>query len=130
VLDFTRILSGPYRSLLLSDLGAEVVKAERDLNENNTRAWGSPFLDEDNGISTYFASRNRDKRSISVELTTSEGSRLFVRLLSEKDMVIENFHSGAAANLGLDTDRRNAIGPDLQSELAQGVSEVPSDSET
>lgn len=86
VLDFTRILSGPYCSLLLSDLGAEVVKVERAPHGDDTRAWGPPFLDEENGISTYFAALNRGKRSISLDLTTPEGRRLLERLVPDVDV--------------------------------------------
>ena len=68
VLDLTRILSGPYASMLLADLGAEVVKVERPGSGDDTRSWGPPFLD---GMSTYFAAVNRGKRSVAIDLRTS-----------------------------------------------------------
>lgn len=120
VLDFTRILSGPYCSLLLSDLGAEVVKVERAPNGDDTRAWGPPFLDEENGISTYFAALNRGKQSISLDLTNSEGRRLLEGLVPEVDVVIENFRPGAAANLGMDHASLSALNPALVSSSISG----------
>lgn len=115
ILDFTRILSGPYCSLLLSDLGAEVIKVERSPHGDDTRSWGPPFLDEEHGISTYFAALNRGKRSISLDLTIPQGRRLLERLVPEVDVVIENFRPGAAENLGLDHDSLSGLNPAIVS---------------
>lgn len=115
VLDFTRILSGPYCSLLLSDLGAEVIKVEKAPHGDDTRSWGPPFLDEEHGISTYFASLNRGKRSVSLDLTTLEGYQLVKELIPDTDVVIENFRPGTAEKLGLDHDSLSTLNPAIVS---------------
>lgn len=115
VLDFTRILSGPYCSLLLSDLGAEVVKVERAPHGDDTRSWGPPFLEEEHGISTYFAALNRGKRSISLDLTNPEGRQLLEGIIPNVDVVIENFRPGTAEKLGLDHDSLSALNPAIVS---------------
>jgi crotonobetainyl-CoA:carnitine CoA-transferase CaiB-like acyl-CoA transferase len=99
VLDFTRILSGPYATMLLADLGAEVIKVERPGAGDDTRAWGPPFR---GGISTYFSAVNRGKRSVAIDLSSEEGRRIALDLCAEADVVIENFKTGGAARLGLD----------------------------
>jgi crotonobetainyl-CoA:carnitine CoA-transferase CaiB-like acyl-CoA transferase len=111
VLDFTRILSGPYCSLLLSDLGADVIKVERPGVGDDTRHWGPPFLDEDAPVSTYFAALNRGKRSIELDLASQEGRELLDRLAPKVDVVIENFRPGVARQLGLDHARLAELNP-------------------
>jgi crotonobetainyl-CoA:carnitine CoA-transferase CaiB-like acyl-CoA transferase len=111
VLDFTRILSGPYCTLLLSDLGADVIKVERKPYGDDTRLWGPPFLNEEHGISTYFAALNRGKRSISLDLRTPQGRQLLENLISEVDVVLENFRPSVAKNLGLDHASLSALNP-------------------
>ena len=81
VLDFTRILSGPYATMLLADLGAEVIKVERPGAGDDTRAWGPPFVD---GISTYFAAVNRGKRSVAIDLKQERGRELVRRLAGRR----------------------------------------------
>lgn len=115
VLDFTRILSGPYCTLLLSDLGADVIKVERTPHGDDTRSWGPPFLDEEHGISTYFAALNRGKRSISLDLRTTEGRQLLERLAPKVDLVLENFRPGTAEKLGLDHSTLSALNPAIVS---------------
>jgi crotonobetainyl-CoA:carnitine CoA-transferase CaiB-like acyl-CoA transferase len=99
VLDLTRILSGPYASMLLADLGAEVVKLERPGVGDDTRSWGPPFLD---GMSTYFAAVNRGKRSVAIDLQCERGRELLRELASRVDVVIENFRPGVTKRLGAD----------------------------
>jgi crotonobetainyl-CoA:carnitine CoA-transferase CaiB-like acyl-CoA transferase len=111
ILDFTRILSGPYCSLLLADLGADVIKVERPPAGDDTRSWGPPFLDQKDGISTYFAALNRGKRSIALDLATPDGRALLDRLIPKVDVVLENFRPGVAARLGLQHDRLRALNP-------------------
>ena len=109
VLDFSRVLAGPYCSMLLADLGAEVIKIERPGEGDETRTWGPPTV---GGESAYFLSVNRSKRSCTVDLATAEGREIARRLAARADVVIENFRSGAAERLGLsygqlgDTNRR------------------------
>jgi crotonobetainyl-CoA:carnitine CoA-transferase CaiB-like acyl-CoA transferase len=101
VVDLTRILSGPYASMLLADLGAEVVKIERPGVGDDTRSWGPPFLD---GMSTYFAAINRGKRSVALDLQRERGRELLRELVSRADVLIENFRPGVTERLGIDYD--------------------------
>ena len=101
VLDLTRILSGPYASMLLADLGAEVIKIERPGVGDDTRSWGPPFLD---GMSSYFAAINRGKRSVALDLQRERGRELLRELASRVDVLIENFRPGVTQRLGIDYD--------------------------
>ncbi len=101
ILDFTRILSGPYCTLLLADMGAEVIKVESDRGDE-TRGWGPPFLDDDERISAYFGALNRGKKSIVLDLRSPQTRELLKRLVARVDVVIENFRPGVAERLGLD----------------------------
>jgi crotonobetainyl-CoA:carnitine CoA-transferase CaiB-like acyl-CoA transferase len=102
VLDFTRVLSGPYCTLLLSDLGADVIKVERIEGGDETRGWGPPFLEGEEGIATYFAALNRGKRSLAVDLNQAGGRELVAALATTSDVVVENFRPGVAERLGVD----------------------------
>jgi crotonobetainyl-CoA:carnitine CoA-transferase CaiB-like acyl-CoA transferase len=110
VLDLTRILSGPYASMLLADLGAEVVKVERPRSGDDTRSWGPPFLD---GMSTYFAAVNRGKRSIAIDLGSERGRELLRELAATVDVLIENFRPGVTERLGMDYDSLVVANPSL-----------------
>jgi crotonobetainyl-CoA:carnitine CoA-transferase CaiB-like acyl-CoA transferase len=110
VLDFTRILAGPYATMLLADLGAEVVKVERPGVGDDTRSWGPPF----HGVaSTYFAAINRGKRSIAVDLATPKGLELARALAQRADVIVENFSPGVMGRLGLGYDELRACNPGL-----------------
>ncbi|MCE9532293.1 MAG: CoA transferase [Planctomycetes bacterium] len=98
VLDASRILAGPFCGQMLGDLGAEVIKLERPGNGDDTRGWGPPFL---GAFSAYFLSCNRNKRSLTLDIAVPEGDRLFHELLDRSDVLIENFRSDSAVNLGL-----------------------------
>lgn len=99
IADFSRVLAGPYATMLLGDLGAEVVKVERPGSGDDTRSWGPPF--GPSGMSTYFEGVNRNKRSVAIDLGTEDG-RDEARALAERaDVVIENFKPGALDRLGL-----------------------------
>src|SRR5438309_4485050 len=87
VLDFTRILSGPYCSLLLRDLGADVIKVEKAGSGDDTRHWGPPFLDAANGISTYFAALNRGKRSLALDFRSPAAGEIPNGLIPPVDVV-------------------------------------------
>jgi crotonobetainyl-CoA:carnitine CoA-transferase CaiB-like acyl-CoA transferase len=99
VLDFTRVVSGPYCTQLLSDLGAEVVKIERPRSGDDSRTFGPPFI---KGESVYFLSLNRGKKSVVIDLSTEPGRDSARRLARDFDVVIENFRTGYMASVGLD----------------------------
>src|SRR5918996_890471 len=98
ILDLTRVLAGPYCTMFLGDLGAEVVKVEQPGVGDDTRGWGPPFA---GGESAYFLSVNRNKKSIPVDLKSTEGIDLLKRLAAQADVLIENFRPGTMERLGL-----------------------------
>jgi formyl-CoA transferase/CoA:oxalate CoA-transferase len=99
VLDLTRVLSGPYCTMLLADMGARVIKIERPGDGDETRAWGPPFA---RGESAYFLGINRNKESVTLDFKRPEGRRIVDRLLGTCDVFIENFRPGTLARAGLD----------------------------
>jgi crotonobetainyl-CoA:carnitine CoA-transferase CaiB-like acyl-CoA transferase len=99
VVDLSRVLAGPYATMTLADLGADVVKIEHPAGGDETRTWGPPFA---GGESAYFLSINRGKRSVALDLKDPEGRELALELCARADVVIENFRPGGAARLGLD----------------------------
>ena len=110
VIDLTRVLSGPYCTMMLGDLGARVIKVERPGRGDDTRAWGPPFL---GGESTYYLSVNRNKESLSLDFGTPEGGALLERLLARADVLVENFTPGTLAKYGFDAERVTARFPRL-----------------
>jgi crotonobetainyl-CoA:carnitine CoA-transferase CaiB-like acyl-CoA transferase len=110
VLDFTRILAGPYATMLLADLGAEVIKLERPVVGDDTRNWGPPFH---GASSTYFAAINRGKRSVAIALGSVRGRELARALAERADVVVENFRPGVMERLGLGHDDLEARNPGL-----------------
>ena len=110
VADFSRVLAGPLASMLLGDLGADVVKVERPDGGDDTRAWGPPWRD---GEATYYLGLNRNKRSIALDLG-DEGDRALARRLAERaDVLLESFRPGLMARWGLDGDTLRARNPGL-----------------
>lgn len=109
VCDLSRVLAGPFCTMTLGDLGADVIKVE-SLQGDDTRAWGPPFVGEH---SAYFLSANRNKRSIAVDLKSPEGLEVVRRLARTSDVVIENFRPGKAAELGLGYAELAAQNPGL-----------------
>ncbi len=99
VIDFTRVLSGPYCTMILGDLGARVIKLEHPGRGDDTRRWGPPFLGDE---SAYFLSVNRNKESVAVDFKTPGGRELVQRLLAQADVVVENFRPGTLDGVGLD----------------------------
>jgi formyl-CoA transferase/CoA:oxalate CoA-transferase len=99
VLDLSRMLAGPYGSMLLADLGAEVIKVEEPDGGDPMRVMGPPFLPD--GESAYFLAINRNKRSIALDLARPAGRAVFLDLVAEADVVWENFRPGVMARLGL-----------------------------
>src|SRR5258706_13313473 len=112
VLDLTRVLSGPYSTMLLADMGARVIKIEQPQKGDDTRAWGPPFLypsghkpsagDPDAGESAYFLSINRNKESVPLDFKHPDGRAVLDRLLERADVLVENFRPGTLGKLGLD----------------------------
>src|SRR6185503_16512233 len=98
VLDLSRVLAGPYCTMVLADLGAAVVKVERPGVGDETRTWGPPFV---GGESAYFLAVNRGKRSIALDLSSEPGRAAFLRLAASADVVVENFRAGGAEVLGV-----------------------------
>ncbi len=98
ILDVSRVLTGPYCSMMLADLGADVIKIELPGRGDDTRAWGPPFL---GGESAYFLSINRNKRSVTVDLKTERGRKIVHELAARSDVLLENFAPGVADRLGL-----------------------------
>ncbi len=117
VLDLSRVLAGPWAGQLLADLGADVVKVERPGAGDDTRAWGPPWLSDDEGKPTgesaYYLSANRNKRSVTVDLSTAEGQALVRRLAEKADILIENFKVGGLAQYGLDYASLKDVNPRL-----------------
>ena len=113
VIELARILAVPWAGQTLSDLGAEVIKVE-SLNGDDTRQWGPPFVknDDDNSAS-YFHSCNRGKKSICVDLKTLEGQKIIKDLVSESDILIENFKVGGLRKYGLDFENLIKVNPKL-----------------
>ena len=102
VLDLSRILSGPYCTMVLGDFGAEVIKVERPGSGDDTRQWGPPFVA---GESAYYLSINRNKRSITVDLGQEAGREIIYALARVSDVVIENFRPGTAERIGVGYER-------------------------
>jgi crotonobetainyl-CoA:carnitine CoA-transferase CaiB-like acyl-CoA transferase len=99
VADFSRVLAGPYATMLLGDLGAHVIKVERPGHGDDTRAWGPPYTQ--GGMSTYFAGVNRNKTSRAIDLRTPEGRAAARELAVSADVLVENFKPGALEGMGL-----------------------------
>lgn len=109
VLELSRVLAGPWCGMTLADLGAEVIKLE-PLEGDDTRGYGPPFLgDPDDGLSAYFSSCNRGKRSIAVDLRQPATRPLVEALIRDADVLIENFRTGVAESLGIDHTRTRAL---------------------
>jgi crotonobetainyl-CoA:carnitine CoA-transferase CaiB-like acyl-CoA transferase len=108
VVDLSRVLAGPYCTMLLADLGADVVKVERPGEGDETRTWGPPYAGPE---AAYFLAVNRSKRSLAVDLKAADGRALVLDLCAAADVVLENFRPGTAARLGLDAASVHARNP-------------------
>ncbi len=109
VLDLTRVLAGPFCSMILGDMGAEVIKIEEPGKGDDTRSW-PPFL---GGEATYFLSVNRNKQSLTLNLKAPEGRELLKRLVKKSDVVLENFRTGTMERLGLGYATLKKVNPKL-----------------
>ncbi len=99
ILDVSRVLTGPFCSMILGDLGAEIIKIETPGTGDDTRQWGPPFIA---GESSYFLSINRNKKSLTLDLNNEEGRRVFYDLATKCDVIIENFRPGVTETLQID----------------------------
>jgi len=117
VLDLSRVLAGPWCAQNLADLGADVIKVERPGSGDDTRHWGPPFVKDAQGKETeesaYFICINRNKRSITVDISKPEGQEIIRQLAAESDVVIENYKVGALSKYGLDYESLKKIKSDL-----------------
>lgn len=111
VADFSRVLAGPFATMVMGDLGAEVVKVERPGVGDDTRAWAPPY--DDAGVSTYFLSVNRNKESVALDLRDPDDLRRARELIGGSDVVVENFRVGLMEDLGLGYEELSAINPGL-----------------
>ena len=117
VLDLSRVLAGPWCGQNLADLGADVIKVERPITGDDTRQWGPPFLKNSEGQETtesaFYLAINRNKRSITVDISKPEGQEIIKKLVLQSDIVIENYKVGQLRKYGLDYDSLKALKNDL-----------------
>ena len=117
VLDFSRILAGPWAAQTMADLGAEVIKIERPGTGDDTRLWGPPFITSEDGReipdAAYFHCANRGKKSITLDLASARGQEIVRRLVATADILLENYKRGGLARYGLDYESLRAVNPGL-----------------
>jgi len=117
VLDLSRALAGPYCTMMLGDLGADVLKVERPGRGDESRGWGPPFVGEPYGPypgeSAYYMAINRSKRGITVNLKSSEGQEIIKRLAGLSDVLVENYRTGSLDKLGLGYPELQSLNPRL-----------------
>ena len=109
VLDFSQVLSAPFCGMMLADMGAEVIKIERPGAGDISREYG-PYV---NDISLYFCQYNRGKKGIAIDMRSEEGKRVVLDLVSQVDVVIENFKAGTLEKLGIGYDKMLEVNPGL-----------------
>ncbi|MFN8463889.1 MAG: CoA transferase, partial [Anaerolineales bacterium] len=117
ILDITRALAGPYCTMMLGDLGADVIKIERPVSGDETRGWGPPFVGEAYGNypgeSAYFIAANRNKRSVTVNIQSQEGREIIRKLAGVCDVLVENYRTGDLDKLGLGYNDLHSANPKL-----------------
>ena len=111
ILDLSRVLAGPLCTMILGDLGADVIKVERPGTGDDTRGWGPPFAED--GSSAYFLSVNRNKLSVALDLSTQAGAAQVRSLAAEADVIVDNFLPGVLERFGIGADRLLAEHPRL-----------------
>lgn len=109
VVDLTRVLAGPYCTMMLGDMGADVIKIEAPERGDDTRQWGPPFTES--GMSAYFISANRNKRSLTLNLKAEAGMRVLKDLVRQADVVVDNFRVGTLEKLGLSYAEMQKLNP-------------------
>lgn len=113
VVDLSRALAGPHAAMMLGDLGARVIKVE-SASGDDTRGWGPPFVGpEDDPVSTYYLSCNRNKESIVLDLKSDDGREVLTGLVRRADVLVENFRPGVLDRLGFDVEHLHALNPGL-----------------
>ncbi len=114
VVDLSRALAGPHCGMMLADMGARVIKVENPDGGDDTRGWGPPFVGpDDQPVSTYFLSCNRNKESVTLDLKSDHGRETLARLVGRADVLIENFRPGVLDRLGFDVERLHELNPRL-----------------
>jgi crotonobetainyl-CoA:carnitine CoA-transferase CaiB-like acyl-CoA transferase len=114
VIDLSRALAGPHAGMMLGDLGARVLKVETPGTGDDTRGWGPPFVGpEDDPVSTYFLSCNRNKESIALDLKSEDGRGVLTRMVTHADVLLENFRPGVLDRLGFSVERLHELNPRL-----------------
>jgi succinate--hydroxymethylglutarate CoA-transferase len=108
VLDLSRVLAGPYGTMLLGDLGADIIKVEHPVQWDETRTWGPPFIQED---STYFYAANRNKKSIGLDFSKPHGKTVLGKLIQQSDVLVDNFVPGKLETLGITDEFVRATNP-------------------
>ncbi|MCK4285994.1 MAG: CoA transferase, partial [Candidatus Lokiarchaeota archaeon] len=110
VLDLSRALAGPYCTMMLADMGAEVIKLEMPGRGDDSRAWGPPFIE---GESAYFMSVNRNKKSLTLNLKKEKSKEIIHKLIKQSDVIIENFRPGTMEKLGLSYNEVKKTNPEI-----------------
>jgi crotonobetainyl-CoA:carnitine CoA-transferase CaiB-like acyl-CoA transferase len=114
VVDLTKALAGPHAGMMLADLGARVIKVEPVGNGDDTRGWGPPFVGpDDDPVSTYYLSCNRNKESVTADLRSDDGVQFLEDLVAKADVLLENFRPGVMDRLGFGVERLHEINPGL-----------------
>ena len=114
VIDLSRALAGPHAGMMLGDMGARVIKVESPGTGDDTRGWGPPFVGpEDDPISTYFLSCNRNKESVTLDLKSDDGCETLTRMARHADVLVENFRPGVLDRLGFTVERLHELNPGL-----------------
>ncbi|MBB4040472.1 crotonobetainyl-CoA:carnitine CoA-transferase CaiB-like acyl-CoA transferase [Microvirga flocculans] len=110
VLDLSRVLAGPWATMTLGDLGAQIWKVEHPSSGDDTRSWSPPSVD---GISTYYLAANRNKRSIAVDISSQDGRKIVTELIAQADILVENFKASSLRKLNLTFEETRKINPRL-----------------
>lgn len=117
VLDLSRVLAGPWCTQILADMGADVIKIEKPGEGDDTRRWGPPFLNDDQGERTdqasYYSACNRNKRSVTIDIATPQGQALIRQMAQQSDVLVENFKVGGLQRYSLDYESLRALNPRL-----------------
>jgi crotonobetainyl-CoA:carnitine CoA-transferase CaiB-like acyl-CoA transferase len=114
VIDLTRALAGPHCGMMLGDMGARVIKVENPGTGDESRGWGPPFVGpDDDPVSTYFLSCNRNKESITLDLKSDDGRATLARLVTHADVLLENFRPGVLDRLGFTIEHLHELNPGL-----------------